>query len=249
MRGPAQTIFPVVIWPTSCQAPLGGDLVHGRPVLSGRAGNDRLIGGAGLDTIDGGVGNDTAVYSGHWSDYSIEVTGDVVDIVDLRSGSPDGADRVIEVENFEFADRALGAIDPVANKAPTAPRAGRENDFDGDGKADILWQHDSGQAGIWFMDGQNLTGSAEVGPNPGAAWHVKGADDFNGDGKAAILWQHENGQATIWLIDGQNLIGAGAVGPNPGIWFMDGQNLTGSAAVGPNPGAAWHVTGDADWLV
>ena len=39
-------------------------------------------------------------------------------------------------------------------------------DFNGDGKADILWQNDSGQAAIWTMDGMNLTGAATVGPTP-----------------------------------------------------------------------------------
>jgi len=26
-------------------------------------------------------------------------------------------------------------------------------DFDGDGKSDILWQNNSGQAAVWLMDG------------------------------------------------------------------------------------------------
>ena len=68
-------------------------------------------------------------------------------------------------------------------------------DFNGDGKADILWQNDSGQAAIWTMDGMNLTGAGTVGPNPGPSWHVKDAADFNGDGKADILWQNDSGQA------------------------------------------------------
>ena len=28
-------------------------------------------------------------------------------------------------------------------------------DFNGDGKADILWQNDSGMPAIWLMDGTN----------------------------------------------------------------------------------------------
>jgi hypothetical protein len=64
-------------------------------------------------------------------------------------------------------------------------------DFNGDSKADILWQNDSGQAAIWTMDGMNLTGAGTVGPNPGPSWHVEDAADFNGDGKADILWQND----------------------------------------------------------
>jgi len=77
-----------------------------------------------------------------------------------------------------------------------------EADFNGDGKADILWQSDSGQAAVWLMNGTSVLSSANVGPNPGPTWHVKGAGDFNGDGKADILWQNDNGQAGVWLMNG-----------------------------------------------
>ena len=79
-------------------------------------------------------------------------------------------------------------------------------DFNGDGKADILWQNDDGTPAIWLMDGTNGIGSAVLG-NPGADWHIKAAADFNGDGKADILWQNDDGTPAIWLMDGTNGIG------------------------------------------
>ena len=57
----------------------------------------------------------------------------------------------------------------------------------GDGKADILWQNDSGQAAIWTMDGMNLTGAGTVGPNRGPTWHVKDAAEFNGESRTDII--------------------------------------------------------------
>ena len=46
-------------------------------------------------------------------------------------------------------------------------------DFNGDGKSDILWQHDSGTPAIWLMDGTNVSPPAAAGSfNPGADWHV-----------------------------------------------------------------------------
>jgi hypothetical protein len=48
-------------------------------------------------------------------------------------------------------------------------------DLDGDGKADILWQSDSGQATAWLMSGTNLISSANLGTNPGTTWHVVAA--------------------------------------------------------------------------
>jgi hypothetical protein len=46
------------------------------------------------------------------------------------------------------------------------------DDFNGDGKADILWQEDSGQAHAWLMDGLTVAGSGAVGGNPGTAWDL-----------------------------------------------------------------------------
>ena len=39
-------------------------------------------------------------------------------------------------------------------------------DVTGDGKADILWQHDSGLPARWTMDGTHVTDTAVL-PNPG----------------------------------------------------------------------------------
>ena len=75
-------------------------------------------------------------------------------------------------------------------------------DFNGDGKADILWQNDNG-TGRHLADGRPhpVTGGANVGFNPGPTWNVKAAGDFNGDGNADILWQNDNG-ARRHLADG-----------------------------------------------
>ena len=36
-------------------------------------------------------------------------------------------------------------------------------DFDGDGKADILWRKDDGAASIWRMDGRSYLGGGGIG--------------------------------------------------------------------------------------
>jgi hypothetical protein len=76
--------------------------------LLGYAGLDTLTGGAGNDTIDGGAGWNQADYSGPESDYAIvfNVDGSVT-VTDLRSGSPDGSDRLLDIQNVLFADKAF----------------------------------------------------------------------------------------------------------------------------------------------
>jgi hypothetical protein len=44
-------------------------------------------------------------------------------------------------------------------------------DYNGDGKSDILWLNDDGQAEIWFMDGLTVADMDLVGAAQGSEWH------------------------------------------------------------------------------
>ena len=63
-------------------------------------------------------------------------------------------------------------------------------DFNGDGKADILWQDDSGQAMVWLMNGTTVLATSLVGANPGSSWHVT-----SNDHAAAISAIHSSADA------------------------------------------------------
>ena len=81
----------------------------------------------------------------------------------------------------------------------------------------LLWQNTSGQASIWDLSENILTGGGTVSPNPGPSWHAVGTADFFGGGSSDILWQNTStGQASIWEMNGSNVVGGGAVSPNPG---------------------------------
>jgi hypothetical protein len=45
-------------------------------------------------------------------------------------------------------------------------------DFNGDGKADILWQHTSGSVAIWLMNGAAIS-SVGVPGAAGSDWQIK----------------------------------------------------------------------------
>ena len=98
-------------------------------------------------------------------------------------------------------------------------------DFDGDGKTDILWRHDNGRNALWFMDG--VARRPETGVLPTVSdtdWTVVGLRDFDGDGYVDILWRN--------LTDGSN-----------GIWFMTGTSLVPDQQAVTSVGPEWSVVG------
>jgi Ca2+-binding RTX toxin-like protein len=98
----------------------GNDVIatgDGNDTISTGDGNDLVSAGGGNDTIFGGAGRDTAAFSGARADYSIASNPDgSFQITDLRLGSPDGADRLSDIEFAQFFDVtvALGNHAPVA---------------------------------------------------------------------------------------------------------------------------------------
>jgi VCBS repeat-containing protein len=103
----------------------GNDIVNGGAGddhIDGGNGSDSLSGGAGNDVVDGGNGQDTAVFAGKRSDYRVmEGLNGAVIVRDLRSGSPDGQDRLFSIERIQFADGTFKLVDLIqANVAPVA---------------------------------------------------------------------------------------------------------------------------------
>ncbi|MCY7277928.1 MAG: DUF4347 domain-containing protein, partial [Phormidesmis sp. CAN_BIN44] len=84
-----------------------------------------------------------------------------------------------------------------------------KNDFNGDGKSDILWRSPStGQVAIWEMNGTTLLpGTGYISNTPALTWQISGTGDFNNDKKADILWRNSStGQLAIWEMDGTTLL-------------------------------------------
>jgi hypothetical protein len=105
------------------------------------------------------------------------------------------------------------------------------NDFNGDGRSDLLLRNDNGS----FFDllGQTNGGFANNGDNSFAnvaiSWHIVGTGDFDGDGKADLLLRNDNGSITDWLSNSK-----GGFSPNDG-------NASVAVAL------AWHVAATGDF--
>jgi hypothetical protein len=78
-------------------------------------------------------------------------------------------------------------------------------DFDGDGKADIVWRNSStGENYVYLMDGTAIKpGEGYIRTVADANWQVAGVGDFDGDGKDDILWRNAvTGENYLYPMDG-----------------------------------------------
>ena len=117
-----------------------------------------------------------------------------------------GRDNVYDV-NVQASD-GHGGVDSQAIAVTVTDAFEGVQNFDGINQSDFLWQHDSGQAAVWLLDGTSLASGGPVGPNVGPSWHLEGAGDFNADGRSDFLWQNDSGQAAVWLMDGTTMSAA-----------------------------------------
>ncbi len=100
-------------------------------------------------------------------------------------------------------------------------------DFNGDGKADILFRRTDGTLLMFLMNGGQVIAAPIVGVL-GPDWRNVGVGDFNGDGKADILFRRADGTLLMLLMNGSQVLAATIVGQlgadwqNAGIGDFDG---------------------------
>ena len=156
-------------------------------ILDGNSAGNRLEGRGGNDSLEGGSGIDTAVFTGTKGGYSIVKSGADWIVTDSNGVDGDeGTDTLTSIEWLQFSDgtRKLGSV---------------ADDFNGDGKSDILWRNASTGADTIWLSG-NIATKQSVAAVTNQNWKIAGAGDFNGDGKGDILWRNgDSGSDTLWL--------------------------------------------------
>jgi hypothetical protein len=98
---------------------------------------------------------------------------------------------------------------------------GVAHDYNGDGKADLLWRDTSGDLVWWLMNGATVTSSGGTSGVP-ADQSIVGQRDFNGDGMVDLLWRDSSGDASIWFMNGTSVSSASGLGTVSPDWTIVG---------------------------
>jgi len=136
-------------------------------------------------------------------------------------GDPDCADGIVTLNTSVYCEARFDLAQPNLTRT--------RGDFNADGRSDILWQHSSGSASVWIMNGWTPVQAAGL-PDTGTGWTIQQLGDFNRDGKTDILFQHTDGRVSEWVMNGTNLgsgsliLGSGTGWTITAVGDLDGDN-------------------------
>lgn len=78
--------------------------------------------------------------------------------------------------------------DPIVQPLAKLWYVAGTGDFNGDGKADLVWGDYLGiDSAIWLMDGLSMASGTILASDPN--WYVQAVADLNGDGRDDLVWQ------------------------------------------------------------
>jgi hypothetical protein len=119
----------------------------------------------------------------------------------------DGSVAVWKMDGLSMTDSRSTS---VARVSDTDWKIVAAQDFNADGKPDLVWHHRTlGYVALWYMDGVNVVASELFSPGRvhDTNWMVEAAADFNSDGKTDLVWRHRlTGVVSVWLLDNRALV-------------------------------------------
>jgi|GEM_PF-1098034 hypothetical protein len=162
----------------------------------------------GDDVIEGSDATDTLDLSDYTSnDVTQTQTGNDL-VIDL------GSNGTITITDY-YANN--NQINILLNSPPSNGNV--DNDFDGDGKADIHWRNGD-QNQIWLMDGTTVANSGNIN-SLNTSWEAIGNGDFNGDGVADLLYR-DGSQYQLWEMDGTTVVNTYNTSSLDSSWLIGG---------------------------
>ena len=127
-----------------------------------------------------------------------DFNGDGIDDILWRNTSTGVITDWLGLPNGGFQDNAANGSTSV----PLTWQVAGVGDFNGDGRADILWRNSStGAVTDWLglSNGGFQDNAANAFTNVPTSWHVAAIGDYNGDANDDILWRNDDGRMTDWL--------------------------------------------------
>ncbi len=134
---------------------------------------------------------------------AVDTSWSVVGVADYNGdGRDDILWRHVSGEIGEWLAAANGSFanngGAAANLVDPSWKVMASGDFNGDGRADVIWQHSSGVYAEWqgSVSGKLNNAGSVMG---GATGSIVGSGDFNGDGRDDILIRNAtSGSLTVW---------------------------------------------------
>jgi len=125
--------------------------------------------------------------------------------------------------NIGMAAQVLEDIGWGKLGAAGAPKRHVSQDYNGDGKSDILFhQASTGRNFMMLMNGRTVLSQGQLRRLP-TSWSIVGDGDYNGDGKSDILFhQASTGRNFMMLMNGRTVLSQGQLRRLPASWSIVG---------------------------